>query len=47
MSDSNEFDRGLTMCEIELATGYSPKFLEARSDEELIQLHKDRVLQRG
>ncbi|MEW5567356.1 hypothetical protein [Rossellomorea marisflavi] len=47
MSEFNEYDREVIIFELKTATGWSPVFFEARTDEELIQLHKDRVLQRG
>ena len=45
MSEFNEFDREVIIFELEMATGWSPVFFEARTDEELIQLHRDRVKQ--
>jgi hypothetical protein len=33
--------------ELELKTGWSQKFIDSRTDEELIKLHKERVGDRG
>lgn len=43
MSEVTEQDRKMMLVELELVTGYSPKFLESRSDEELVKFYKERV----